>query len=46
MILKTGILLLILKMAQPKATISNNGYENIVVSISPDVSKIIRNVLI
>jgi len=37
MILKAGILFLFLNIAQPKATISNNGYEDIVVAISPDI---------
>eukprot|EP00090_Calanus_glacialis_P010249 TRINITY_DN18632_c0_g1_i4.p1 TRINITY_DN18632_c0_g1~~TRINITY_DN18632_c0_g1_i4.p1 ORF type:complete len:980 (-),score=267.96 TRINITY_DN18632_c0_g1_i4:71-3010(-) len=37
MLLKAGILLFILKIVQPKATIANNGYEDIVVAISPDV---------
>ena len=37
MILRTAILFSLLNTALPRATISNNGYEDIVVAISPDV---------
>ena len=39
MIVKAALLLLLFRESQPKATISNNGYEDIVVAISPDVKK-------
>ena len=40
MMLKTSLLLILVSYSQERATITENGYEDIVVSIAPDVSNI------